>query len=399
MSDDVGSMVNRRFRFLLVSRAMRSAALIFVTLSTPLYLLVLKFDIVSIGLIYLFVSLTTVVISLGIGMLGDRIGFRKALIIGEIPAIFITAALTFSTNIYIILAGIIISGTAGAPGAMRGAMSPGMNAYIATNWSDNANRVRRMALITSTSSFFAIAGSLMLYSHGLLLNYYGTVNSFRILYGIGFALVTLSMVSLFMLKEKPVVKKTEHIMKKASGVHVLKVAISNAVNGSGIGLAVVLLPAWFELRYGLSASQVGLAFLGSYVGAALGSLTASRIGVSNRSGSTLRVAWVTRVVQGGLLVGMAFSPFVIMAIILYSTRSLLAGFGLPSRNAINVSGIQQGDFGAGTSLQGVSVRVSQGFSGLSGYLMDISLPFPEVLGGILQAASGVLYYRLMRKKN
>ncbi len=399
MSDDVGSMVNRRFRFLLVSRAMRSAALIFVTLSTPLYLLVLKFDIVSIGLIYLFVSLTTVVISLGIGMLGDRIGFRKALIIGEIPAIFITAALTFSTNIYIILAGIIISGTAGAPGAMRGAMSPGMNAYIATNWSDNANRVRRMALITSTSSFFAIAGSLMLYSHGLLLNYYGAVNSFRILYGIGFALVTLSMVSLFMLKEKPVVKKTEHIMKKASGVHVLKVAISNAVNGSGIGLAVVLLPAWFELRYGLSASQVGLAFLGSYVGAALGSLTASRIGVSNRSGSTLRVAWVTRVVQGGLLVGMAFSPFVIMAIILYSTRSLLAGFGLPSRNAINVSGIQQGDFGAGTSLQGVSVRVSQGFSGLSGYLMDISLPFPEVLGGILQAASGVLYYRLMRKKN
>lgn len=399
MSDDVGSMVNRRFRFLLVSRAMRSAALIFVTLSTPLYLLVLKFDIVSIGLIYLFVSLTTVVISLGIGMLGDRIGFRKALIIGEIPAIFITAALTFSTNIYIILAGIIISGTAGAPGAMRGAMSPGMNAYIATNWSDNANRVRRMALITSTSSFFAIAGSLMLYSHGLLLNYYGAVNSFRILYGVGFALVTLSMVSLFMLKEKPVVKKTEHIMKKASGVHVLKVAISNAVNGSGIGLAVVLLPAWFELRYGLSASQVGLAFLGSYVGAALGSLIASRIGVSNRSGSTLRVAWVTRVVQGGLLVGMAFSPFVIMAIILYSTRSLLAGFGLPSRNAINVSGIQQGDFGAGTSLQGVSVRVSQGFSGLSGYLMDISLPFPEVLGGILQAASGVLYYRLMRKKD
>ncbi len=398
MSEDIGSMVNRRFKFLLVSRALRSVALIFITLSTPLYLLVLHFDIVSIGLIYLFVSLTTVLISLGIGMMGDRIGFRKALIIGEIPAIFITVALTFSTNIYIILAGIIISGTAGAPGAMRGAMSPGMNAYIATNWPDNANRVKRMALITSTSSFFAIVGSLMLYSHGFLLHYYGVVNSFRVLYGIGFVLVTLSMASLFMLKERPVVKKTEHVMKKASGVHVLKVAISNAVNGSGIGLAIVLLPAWFELRYGLSASQVGLAFLGSYVGAAFGSLLASRISVSDRSSSTLRVAWITRVVQGGLLVAMAFSPFVVLAIVIYSGRSMLAGFGMPSRNAINVSGIQQGDFGAGTSLQGVSIRVSQGFSGLSGYLMDIDLPFPEILGGILQAASGVLYYRLMRKK-
>lgn len=397
--DNNGAMVERRFKFLLVSRAMRSAALIFVTLSTPLYLLELKFDIVSIGLIYLFVSLTTVLISLGIGMLGDRVGFKRALIIGEIPAIFLTAALTFSTNIYVILAGIIISGTTGSAGAMRGAMSPGMNAYIATNWSDNANRVRRMALITSIASFFSIIGSLMLYSHGFLIQQYGPVDSFRVLYGVSLVLVGFSMASLFMLKEKPVMKKREAVMKRSSGKYVLKVAISNAVNGSGIGLAVVLLPAWYELRFGLSASQVGLAFLGSYVGSAIGGLLASRMTISAGAGSTLNVAWVTRVVQGALLVVMALSPFVILAVLLYSGRSLLAGFGMPSRNAVNVSGIQEGDFGAGTSLQGVSMRVSQGFSGLSGYLMDIDLPFPVVLGGILQAASGVVYYKLMRKKD
>ncbi len=396
--DNNGALVESRFKFLLTSRALRSTALIFVTLSTPLYLLELKFDIVSIGLIYLFVSLTTVLISLGIGMLGDRVGFKRALIIGEIPAIFITAALTFSTNIYVILAGIIISGTTGSAGAMRGAMSPGMNAFVATNWSDNASRVRRMALITSIASFFSILGSLMLYAHGLLINSFGAQDSFRVLYGVSFALVSLSMASLFMLKEKPVKKKREHVMKKSSGKHVLKVAISNAVNGSGIGLAVVLLPAWYELRYGLSASQVGLAFLGSYVGSAIGGLLASRVQVSAGGKSTLNVAWVTRVIQGALLAVMAISPFVVLAILLYSGRSFLAGFGMPSRNAVNVSGIQEGDFGAGTSLQGVSMRVSQGFSGLSGYLMDIDLPFPVVLGGILQAASGLVYYKLMKKK-
>lgn len=396
--DNNGAMVDRRFKFLLVSRALRSAALIFVTLSTPLYLLELNFDIVSIGLIYLFVSLATVLISLGIGMLGDRIGFRKALIIGEIPAIFITAALTFSTSIYVILAGIIVSGTTGAAGAMRGAMSPGMNAYIATNWSDDSNRVKRMALITSIASFFSIVGSLMLYSHGFLIPYYGAADSFRILYGVSMGLIILSMASLFMLREKPVVKKREPVMKRASGKHVLKVAISNAINGSGIGFAIVLLPAWYELRYGLSASQVGLAFLGSYIGSAIGGLLASRLTISAGGRSTLSVAWVTRVVQGALLILMAVSPFVLVAIALYSGRSLLAGFGMPSRNAVNVSGIQEGDFGAGTSLQGVSVRASQGFSGLSGYLMDVYLPFPVILGGFLQAASGVVYYRLMRKK-
>lgn len=396
--NDNGAMVDRRFRFLLVSRALRSAALIFVTLSTPLYLLELNFDIVSIGLIYLFVSITTVVISVGIGLLGDRIGFKKALIIGEIPAIFIAAALTFSTNIYVILAGIIISGTTGSAGAMRGAMSPGMNAYIATNWSDDSNRVRRMALITSIASFFSIIGSLMLYSHGFLIQYYGAVGSFRVLYGISLVLVVFSMSSLFLLVEKPLKVKRGPVMKKASGRHVLKVAIANGINGSGIGLAIVLLPAWYELRFGLTASQVGLAFLGSYVGSAIGGLLASRLAISTGGGSTLGVAWVTRVIQGGLLVIMAVSPFVLIAILLYAGRSLLAGFGLPSRNAVNIGGLQEGDFGAGTSLQGVSVRVSQGFSGLSGYLMDIDLPFPVILGGILQAASGVVYYKLMKKK-
>ncbi|MCL4337225.1 MAG: MFS transporter [Candidatus Thermoplasmatota archaeon] len=394
--DNNGAKVEERFKFLLVSRALRSAALIFVTLSTPLYLLKLNFDIISIGLVYLFVSITTVLISLSIGMLGDRIGFKKALIIGEIPAIFITAALTFSTSIYVILAGIIISGTTGSAGAMRGAMSPGMNAYIATNWPDSSGRVRKMALITSVASIFSIIGSLILYSYAFLTPFYGSVNSFRILYGISLVLVLASFTSLFMIREKPVIKKKERVMKKASGKYVLKVSIANGINGSGIGLAIVLLPAWYELRFGLTESQVALAFLGSYAATAIGGFLASRISISANGRSTLKVAWVTRVIQGSLLVLMAISPYVIIAILLYSGRSLLAGFGMPSRNAVNVSGLQEGDFGAGTSLQGVSVRISQGFSGLSGYLMDIDLPFPVVLGGILQAVSGVVYYKLMK---
>lgn len=390
-------LIDSRFRFLLISRASRSAALIFVSLSSPLYLLTLNFNIVSIGLIYLFVSLSTVAISLTIGFLGDRIGFRKALILGEIPALFITSVLAFSTDIPLILAGIIVSGTTGSAGAMRGAMSPGMNAFIANNWPMDRDRVRRMALVTSTASLFSIAGSLMLYSHAYLTLSYGTIGSFRFLYGISLVLIIISVVSLLMLKERPVKPKENTIMKKASGKHVVRVMISNAVNGTGIGLAIVLLPAWYELRFGLTPSQVGLAFLGSYVGSAIGSYLASRY-MSHKSGGILRVASITRVMQGAILIGVALSPLAAIAVLLYSVRTFIAGFGVPSRNAVNVSGIQEGDFGAATSIQGVSGRVSQGFSGLSGYLMDIDLPFPLILGGTIQAFSGYLYYKLMKKE-
>lgn len=389
--------MDRRFKFLLISRAARSTALIFVTLSAPLYLLILNFNIVSIGLIYLFVSLSTVVISVGIGVLGDRIGFRKAMMIGEIPALFITSILAFTTNTHLILAGIILSGTAGSAGAMRGAMSPGINAYVASNWPEDQQRVRRMALITSIASLFSIVGSLMLYFHAFLDPYYGSVNSFRILYGISFGLVVFSVATLSLLREKPVEKKKTIIMNRASGKHVLKVALSNGVNGAGIGLAIVLLPAWYELRYGITPSQVGLAFLASYVGSALGGFLASRYMGRERKG-VIRIASSTRVIQGLVVFGVALSPFIWVAVLFYTVRTFIAGFGIPSRNAVNVSGIQTGDYGAATSLQGVSARASQGFSGLSGYLMDISLPFPLILGGAIQAFSGFLYYKLMKEK-
>lgn len=391
-----GLLLDRRFKFLLISRAARSAALIFVTLSAPLYLLQLHFDIVSIGLIYLFVSLSTVLISVFIGFLGDRIGFRRAMLLGEMPALFLTLVLSISTNTSLILAGIIVSGTTGAAGAMRGAMSPGINAYIASNWPEEHDRVMKMGRITSIASFFSIAGSLMLSSHYYLEGTYGSIGSFRILYGISFALIVVSTASLSLLRERPIVKKTATIMRKASGRHVLRVIIANGINGSGIGLAIVLLPAWFEIRFGLSPSQVGLAFLGSYVGSAIGSYLATRY-TSSLPGGTLRVASATRIIQGVMMIIVAFSPFIIFAVAAYSARTFVAGFGVPNRSAVNVSGIQGGDYGAATSLQGVSGRVSQGFSGLSGYLMDIALPVPLVLGGVIQAFSGYVYYSLLKK--
>ncbi len=388
--------INRRFKFLLISRASRSASLIFVALSVPIYLLILHYSILAIGIIYLFVSISTMLIVLSIGFLGDRIGYRKAMIVGEIPALFLTFTLTFTTNQYLVLAGIIVSGTAGSPGAMRGAFSPGIAAYLARNWPKESQRVSRMGLVTTVASISSVLGSIMLYSSGYISRIYGEVESFRILYGISFILIIISILSLILLRERPLERKTVRIMKKESGVHVLKIALSNAVNGTGIGLAIVLLPAWFKLRFALAPSDVGLIFLWSYVGSAAGAYLATKVS-STRMNGTLTYASVTRILQGALMIVVAISPFLLVSEIVYTVRSVIAGFGVPNRTAINVGGISEGDFGAATSIQGISGRISQGSSGLSGYLMDLYIPFPLILGGVVQSLSGFLYYKLLKK--
>ena len=389
-------IIDRRFKFLLISRASRSASLIFVSLSVPIYLLILHYSIIAIGIVYLFVSISTMLIVLSIGFLGDRIGYRKAMMLGEIPALFLTFSLTFTTNHYLVLAGIIISGTAGSPGAMRGAFSPGIAAFLAKNWPKENQRVSRMGMVTSVASIASVMGSVMLYSSGYISRIYGEVGSFRILYGISFVLIAISISSLFLLKEHPMEKKTVRIMKRESGIHVLKIAASNAVNGTGIGLAIVLLPAWFKLRFDLAPSDVGLIFLWSYIGSAAGAYLATKV-FSTRTNGTLAYASVTRALQGALMIVVALSPFLMLSEIVYAVRSIIAGFGVPNRTAINVRGISEGDFGAATSIQGISGRISQGSSGLSGYLMDLYIPFPLILGGIMQSLSGFIYYKLLKK--
>lgn len=395
------NIINRRFVFLLVSRAARSTALIFANLSIPLYLLAIHYSIVSIGIIYIFVALATTGVSLFIGLLGDRIGFRKAMIIGEIPALFLTSVLFLTTDHSLIIVGIVLSGSAGAAGGLRGAFSPGINAYIATNWPDTGERVRRMALVTSIASAFSIAGSLMLYFYDFVERSYGEIGAFRILYFVCFLLVLISFISLFFLKERKTEKKTNRVMNRQSSLYTIRVLVSNAINGSGLGLSIVLLPAWFELRYGIDTSEVGLVFLFSYLGTSIGSLVASRMknNMISARPRTLRTASYTRIIQGLLMVVVAVSPLLPVAAVLYAARSFVAGIGAPNRTTVNVSGISSGDYGAATSLQGVSSRVSQSFSGLSGYLMDVSLPLPLVAGGILQSISGAVYYKLLKQKN
>jgi len=77
----------------------------------------------------------------------------------------------------------------------------------------------------------------------------------------------------------------------------------------------------------------------------------------------------------------AFSPWFILSAVLYALRGFNAGIGAPNRTAVNVRGISEEDYGAATSLQGVSTRLSQLTIGASGYFMDVWLPLPEILGG------------------
>lgn len=387
--------IDSSFKFLLISRSARSVALIFVTLAFSLYLNSLGYSLVFIGILYLFIVLFNMFFSLTLGFLGDRIGYSRALLVGEVLPLAGVAGLALSTNIYVIALSAIVGGISGTAGGMRGAFSPGMTAFVASNWPDEIGRVMRLSRINVVASLSSIVGGFFLIMHGYLSPYFGAVGTFRFLFGVSFMILLISFVSLMLLKERRRPKKTSRIMKKESFSYMMKIIIPNMINGAAIGVAIPLLPLWFELRFGVSVSFVGEIFTLAYIVTALGSFISGKY-LNSAQIRAITVSSVTRFFQGLILILVAFSPLVVIAFTLYAVRSGIAGLGAPMRSAISVRGIGSEDYGTASSIQGMATRGSQMTSGLSGYLMDVYFPAPLFLGGLLQVTGSFVYYRIIR---
>ncbi|BCU68951.1 MFS transporter [Stygiolobus caldivivus] len=384
-------MVERSFLFLLASRVARSIALVYVSLSIPLYLSLLGLSAVNVGLVVFGVVSFYSLLSLGLGLLGDRYGYKKSLIIGDfLPLVGITA-LSITSNIQYVIPLLIITGIGGgAAGGLRGMWSPGISALVASNWKQEKERVKKLGYLSSGASSASIIGSLLLSIQPLL--HQQPVDEYRALFRVAAVLMAISVISIFFVEEAKRPKKTTKVMGKKSFTYLIRVIASNTITGAGIGLAVPLLPLWFKLAYHATESEIGIVFTLSYLLTSVGSFLASRI-----RGNTLFIASLTRLLNGVFLIAMALSPFFVLSAAFYAIRGFNAGIGAPNRTAINVRGISAEDYGAATSIQGVSTRLAQLSSGASGYLMELWLPMPEILGGVLQIAGGYIYYALLSK--
>ena len=390
---DQDHKVEEGFWFLLASRVLRSIAMIYVTLSLPLYLLLIGLKIEIVGTVLFFTIMVSTLISFTAGMMGDRIGYRFSLIYADIPLIIGTFLLFRYPSTFDVEIAAIVGGIGGASGGLRGVFAPGMNALIARNYPQTERRISRMGILMFAGSIASIGGSLLLYLGKYIMPSFTEAQRFRDIYLICMVFTILSIILVSLTYERPRVKKKNIIMSKSSGRYTGRVFLSNVVAGSGLGFGIVLLPAWLELRFGISSSYVGFIFTISYITTAIGSFVASRISLKV---NPLLYSSISRSIQGIALIIMAFLPTIFLVSAVYIARQFLGGFGAPMRSAINVRGISSDDYGTASSLQGLGSRASQGTSAASGYLMAYSLPLPEVVGGAVQMFGGYLYYVLIK---
>ncbi len=389
------SMTDIKFRYLLASRALRSIALIYMSLAFSLYLVALHISIINIGLVAAATMLFMIFLTMLLGYIGDWKGYKKEIVVAEAFAFLGALIIGISTQSWLVIIGMIIAGLSGSAGGMRGAFSPGTNALIASSYSDEQERVHKYSLITMVASGAAIGGSILFSSISFIEKSVGLVNAYRYLYIASALMLFVSLLFLLMLNEAKRPAKTTKLMKASSMKYSLRVITANALGGVGMGIFMPLLPLWFKLMYNANTFEIGMIFTSVYISTAFGSYISSKIA---QRFNAVNIASYTRLLSGVLLFAMAISPLIVIAGIIYVARALVAGFGSPSRTTVNVRGIDTEDYGTATSVQGIASRVAQLSSGASGYAMDYALPLPLFIGGLFQLASGISYKLLFKKK-
>jgi MFS family permease len=398
LDDDKG------FNFLIISRVMRSMAIIFMTLAAPLYLNLLKISLPAIGVVYVAIMIFAAVLSMALGAFGDRYGFRKALIIGEILPAIAAVVIFISTNDILIIIAMVIGGLGGLAGGMRGMFSTGTTPLIASNYRDEKVRVRKMAQLSVAASSASLIGAAMLAGQYYLSIYVGDVGAYKILYLVAALMMLISFISLFFLKEDTRPEKSTKIMKRESFGFLKKIIVINLVNGAALGLTIPLLPLWLAIVFKANNFEISVIFAASYIATAAGSYIASK----KKFKDILNAASVIRIMQGimlllmggiAILVYFSYIGLVIGLLIialLFLLRSILGGFGTGPVSIVNISGIDKEDFGTASSVMGLSSSFGQTSSGAAAVLMNYIPGDPFIIGGILQVAVGMLYKKLLK---
>ncbi len=386
---------DKNFQFLLFARIMRSVGISFSTLALPLYMAALGFSPTVIGISFLLMTLAGAFLVLIWGLVGDRFGYKKVLIMVEL--LFASSAILLAfgdtKDLVIILLAAVMGGYGGmGGGGLRGAFGPGMSALVGYLWRNPAERIRKLGTVTFVAGLAGIAGYALLSVEDFASATLGEVGAFRLLYLVTFFTGIAGIMLLTFLKEPHHLPRKAKIITYDSGKFVSKIVVSNIVNGFGIGLAIPLLPLWFLLAFKYTATDISIIYISSAAASATASYFARH--VSGRLGA-VRSASLARIFNGLFLLGMAFSPFGVFAAALYVIRSISGGFGAPIRQAVTLGGVQETEFGAASSLSGVSVRAAFVSSGLGGYLMTVSEGLPLEVGALFQICGGVIFYRLL----
>ncbi len=408
--------LDRDMRLLLLARICMSVARALAGIIVPIYLVILGFNALTMGVLFLAVALTSAVLSSLSGLLSDRIGRKPFLVV--LPMFTALAAITFIFSH--VIAVLFLFAALGSFGRGAGAIGPYQPAEQAllSELVPTRYRTQLFGLVGLASSLGALIGTGPLTALPQLLTHFGLLNPHGLAsYHLAFVCIAVGalLASLLALPitdpliarrhmaqpvnsaptKGPARKRKGIVLTRSTWPILLRLWISNSVNGLAVGFFGPFITYWFYQRYGAGPATIGLLFSIINLAAMFANLAAAPF--AKRLG-LVRAILVGRIFQAVLIVPMVLAPTFWLAGAIYLVRMLAQRIALPLRQSYVMGVIpaeERGTVGALSNLP--SQATSAASPVIAGYLFDhVSLALPFEIGAVLQGINAFLFYFFFR---
>lgn len=385
-------------RWLFAARILRSIAQGFLTVVIPLYIASLGLSTLAFGSILSIAALGSAAVSLGIGLFGDRYGRRPVALIITVMSVFGTAGFALVHSFAGLAAMAVLStfgrGGGAAAGASWGPLFSAIQPMIAGSCSDE----QRTSVFSGLSVIGAIAGAIgsLIATVPAILHGAGWtwVAAYRVMFWAASGLAVLNVLSLVQVRE--VRPQRRSIWPSRHSLSVLgRLAVTNVVNGFGMGLLGPLLTYWFYLRYHVGAAELGVLYTIANGLSVLPYLGAPAL--ARRLGAVVTVS-MSRAVSALLLLGMAICPTFLWASGVYLVRIMTALVSMPVRQSFVMGVTEEGNRSTVSAFSGLPVQLGSSVSpSIGSYLMEAwTLEAPLFLAAVFQLINSALYFGLFR---
>jgi len=392
-------------KLLLSARIVRTFSYGFLSIILAIYLKLVGFDEILIGIILSATLANSVIFNLFASFYADKIGRRKILIIYA-TLMSISGSVFFLTENYIALIFAAFIGTINVTGTETGAFLSIEQATLPQTVKNPKKRNTIFALYNMAGTFAMSLGILLAALPQIFEENFGwnEIESFKPLFLV-YIFTGISVVGIyFFLSKKIEVQNNKSLgrsptnaLSKKSKKIVWKLSSLFSLDSFAGGFVIQSIVAfWFFTRFGVDLSTISIVFSIAGVLTAFSFIIATRL--ADRIG-LINTMVFTHIPSNILLIAIAFAPSFYLALTLYLARMSLSQMDVPARQSYIVSVVNENERTAVAGITNTSRNVAQAISpSITGVIIQsLWLSAPFVIGGILKIAYDIGIYFNFRK--
>jgi len=391
---------SRDISLLLVSQFLASVPVGYLQVVLPLYLSRAGLEPGLIGLLYSLSGLVTACLVAFSGVLADRFGRRRFLIVGTALPILSYAIFAFTTQPAFLVLASIIGGVGLANGAAGALTAASFDALLA-EYTPARQRTSVFAWSQALWSMALALGALCAALPDVLRATFPGLDGLEAYRPPFVAIIGLTIVATVLLLPMRAGLATADevsgtpqsrgwLPRRSLGV-IVRYSVALGMFGLGLGIAVQLLPLWFNLRFGVDEAALGPWYAAAQI-LSLGSVIIAPW-LERRLGSAIAVV-IVQLLGGFCLFWVALvAPTFELAALAVVLRTILANLAWPLQQAMLMTRAAPEErasaAGVGFSVWGLANAIGPVIGGA--LMQSGSLALPVVLGAIAYGLGGVAF--------